>query len=107
MIKKIRDYLSESRWLCVLILGIIEFLVLYYFQDEWKEFFQPINNDKNTWLGPFFTLLVASPTAYVIWIFRNSDKKRDQQQAEENIRQLDFHKIEEWATTVTLTSNIN
>lgn len=49
--------------------------------------------------GAIFTMCVVSPIAFLLWWFRNSDKRIDQQHIEENIRQSDFHMIEQWATT--------
>lgn len=51
------------------------------------------------WLGPFISTLAAAPIALLIWAFRNTDKIKDLQHAKENIRQADFHKIEEWAAS--------
>lgn len=44
-------------------------------------------------------MCVASPIAFLLWSFRNSDKRMDQLHVEENIRQSDFHMLEQWATT--------
>ena len=52
-------------------------------------------------------MLIASPVAFLIWAFRNNDKRKDQQHIEENIRQSDFHKIEEWATNFPELSKVN
>ncbi len=52
-------------------------------------------------------MLIASPVAFLIWAFRNHDKRKDQQHVEENIRLSDFHKIEEWATNFSILSKVN
>jgi pentapeptide repeat protein len=89
--------LRRHRFLLVLLFGIVEGLFLYHYADNLKNFFNDTNSIK--WLGSFLTMLVAAPIALLIWSFRNEDKIKDLQHTEESIRQTDFHKIEEWATT--------
>ena len=45
-------------------------------------------------------MLVAAPIGFFIWSFRNADRKKDLQRAQEELRQVEFHKILEWAAAV-------
>ncbi|MCO6427073.1 pentapeptide repeat-containing protein [Nitrosomonas communis] len=96
----------KSRVFVIFIIGISEAFLLYSYNDTVILYFQKYGNNI-AWLGPLLTMIVASPIAYCIWIFRNEDKKRDQQHTEENIRQSDFHKIEEWATSFPILNEVN
>lgn len=94
----------RDRFILVLLVGATEGILLYYYADNLIDYFKNINSP--TWLGTLFTMLVAAPIALFIWSFRNADKREDLEQTQENlkhtedtIRQTDFHKIEEWATT--------
>ncbi len=110
MIKRIKES-PYFRVILIAVIGIIEGSVLIYFWEEIVLYFSLTKDDQETgnipnWLGTFITTLAVSPIAFLIWSFRNEDKRRDLQQSqenllhtEENIRQADFHKIEEWATT--------
>lgn len=96
----------KSRVFVIFIIGFSEAFLLYSYSDTVILYFQKYGNNI-AWLGPLLTMIVASPIAYCIWIFRNEDKKRDQQHTEENIRQSDFHKLEEWATSFPMLNEVN
>ncbi|PTQ79703.1 pentapeptide repeat-containing protein [Nitrosomonas ureae] len=88
-----------KRGFIILLVVMIEILLLIFLEEKWRCYLLILNlNHNSSWLGPVLTMFLASPVAFFIWFYRNNDKKIDQQHAEENIRQLDFHKIEEWAT---------
>ena len=90
--RKIHEY---RRSFIIFAAGATEAFILFNFSDDLRSFFEL----HNEWIGPStVAMLIASPIAYLIWSFRNSDKKRELQHSDENIRQNDFHKIEEWAT---------
>lgn len=91
--------LRRHRFLIILLVGICESFLVFYFWDNLRKNIEAIGGENPNWLGPFFTMAVAAPIAFFIWSFRNNDKRKDLQHTEENIRQADFHKIEEWATT--------
>lgn len=95
----ILDFSSGNRRvLSVFAIGIIEGYFLYNYWNEIIHFFRAgSESELPAWLGPFISTLAAAPIALLIWAFRNTDKIKDLQHAEENIRQADFHKIEEWA----------
>ncbi len=97
--------LIQHRVLLVLFVGVVEGILVYNYWHDAINYFR-VTNDKGdaigsipVWMGTFITTLIAAPVALLIWAFRNEDKRLDLQHAEENIRQADFHKIEEWATT--------
>lgn len=93
-----------SRYNLVLIIGISEAILIYHYRCE-LNFFAGANT---SWLSKTaIATLIASPIAFLIWSFRNHDKKKDQQHTEENIRQSDFHKLEEWATTLQVGDSKN
>lgn len=89
----------------VLVVGLIEFYLLYSLKDELINFFTPIDNHNNVWLGSLLVMLVASPIGFFIWIFRNEDKRNDLENTKLKIRQEDFHQIEEWATIIDEKNN--
>lgn len=87
------------RVMLILGVGLAEGILIIYFSDNLISWFKEFDNSKYSWMGPFFTMCVVSPIAFLLWWFRNSDKRIDQQHVEENIRQSDFHMLEQWATT--------
>jgi Pentapeptide repeats (8 copies) len=91
------------RPLLVASFGIAEGVIFYFLYFNWHEIISHFSADGKkdipVWPWSFFTMLVAAPIAFLIWSFRNNDKRKDLQHIEENIRQTDFHKIEGWATT--------
>lgn len=90
---------SLHRVILVLLVGIIEGVILYkYWLDIVNHFRMDSEGEIPAWLGSLITTLVVAPIAFCIWFFRDADKKKELQHAEENIRQADFHKIQEWAT---------
>ncbi len=97
--------LIQHRVLLVLFVGVVEGILVYNYWHDAIDYFRIKNNEGAAigsipvWMGTFITTLIAAPIALFIWSFRNEDKKLDLQHTEENIRQADFHKIEEWATT--------
>ncbi len=93
------EVINSHRIIAVLLTGIIEGLVIFYFWNDLKTSMNEVGGEDPRWLGSFITMLAAAPVALFIWSFRNEDKRKDLQHTEENIRQADFHKIEEWATT--------
>lgn len=95
MLKRILKY----RALIIALVALIEMVPFFYFYEEIIYFITDRNLSDISWLSAPVTMLIAAPVAYFIWIFRNDDKKRDQEHVEENIRQSDFHQLEQWATT--------
>ncbi len=93
------NQMLHYRVVTVILIGTIELSLIYNFWFDIKGFINTFGGEKPNWLGAIITTLLASPIAFIIWSFRNTDKRKDLQHAEENIRQADFHKIEEWATT--------
>lgn len=104
----------HHRMALVFTVGIIEVIFFYfYWSDLIKHFRMDSEEEVPAWLGSFITALVAAPIAFCVWSFRDADKSKDLQHkredlqqaqknlqyTEESIRQADFHKIEEWATT--------
>ncbi len=96
------------RVLSVLAIGIIEAILLCFYWKDLIDFLRASNESKElpSWIGTILSTLIIAPIAFLIWVFRNTDKTKDLQHAEENIRQTendirqtDFHKIQEWATT--------
>lgn len=89
------------RVILVLVFGIIEAILLCSYWKDLIDFLRASNESKElpSWIGTVLSTFIIAPIAFLIWSFRNADKARDLQHAEENIRQTDFHKIEEWATT--------
>lgn len=97
---------GKRRFYTVLVVGIAEFFLLYYFIEDLSRLAQLFTAGSSTaWFGTVATTLIASPIAFLIWSFRNTDKRIDQQHKEEDIRQADFHKLEEWATTIPTNFN--
>ncbi len=98
-LKLVFGRLYNLRILLVISVGISETILLY---SNWQHIISFLKGDASeipTWFGSIIATLIAAPIALLIWSFRNKDKKQDLYHAEENIRQADFHKIEEWATT--------
>ncbi len=90
------------RLLIIFLVSVSEIAVIYYLYDfliSSENTSKKFNFDHLKWLGPTITMLVAAPVAFFIWSFRDMDKREDLKHAEMNIRQADFHKIEEWAST--------
>lgn len=94
--KKLRPY----RFIFILFVGIIEGLVIFYFWNEIVTNINLIGGKDPRWMGSFFTMVVVAPIAYLIWSFRNFDRIKDLQYTKYTLLQADFHKIEEWATTL-------
>lgn len=88
----------RNRVLIIAFVAFIEIVLFLYFYEEVIYFVDDQNLSNISWLSAPVTMLIAAPVAYFIWIFRNADKKRDQEHVEENIRQSDFHQLEQWAT---------
>ncbi|MEQ1720559.1 MAG: pentapeptide repeat-containing protein [Nitrosomonas sp.] len=88
----------KNRVLIIASVAFIEIKLFLYFYNEIVYFIDDQNLSNIPWLSAPVTMLIAAPVAYFIWIFRNADKKRDQEHVEENIRQTDFHQLEQWAT---------
>ena len=94
------------RPLVIFLFAILEVLLLFTFEEDIREYISKLENlNASKWLGPVIALLIAAPIAFFLWMFRNEDKKADLRHADENIRQSDFHKIEEWATTFNNLQN--
>ncbi len=87
------------RVMLLIVVGLVEGIFIICFSEYLISWFREFDNTKYSWMGPFFTMCVVSPIAFLLWWFRNSDKRQDQQHVEENIRQSDFHMLEQWATT--------
>ncbi|MEZ4816350.1 MAG: pentapeptide repeat-containing protein [Planctomycetaceae bacterium] len=105
-VKYLYQSIWKSRWLWILLVGGLEFFLLFSYRDAIRNYFL-IENTNLVWLGPILTMLVASPIAFIIWIFRNNDKRTSLMQTEESIRLLEFHKIEEWAAATVNESALN
>ena len=88
----------RNRVLIIAFVAFIEITLFLYFYEEIIYFIDDQHLSNISWLSAPVTMLIAAPVAYVIWIFRNADKRRDQEHVEENIRQSDFHQLEQWAT---------
>lgn len=88
----------RNRIVIIAFVAFIEMILFLYFYNEIVYFINDQNLSNISWLSAPVTMLIAAPIAYFIWIFRNADKKRDQEHVEENIRQTDFHQLEQWAT---------
>ena len=88
----------RNRVLIIAFVAFIEMSLLLCFYEEIIHFIDDKRLANISWLSAPVTMFIAAPVAYFIWIFRNADKKRDQEHVEENIRQSDFHQLEQWAT---------
>lgn len=88
----------RNRVLIIAFVALIEMLLFLCFYEEIFRFIDDKHLVNISWLSAPVTMVIAAPIAYFIWIFRNADKRRDQEHVEENIRQSDFHQLEQWAT---------
>lgn len=100
------EALRPYRFIPILLVGIVEGFVIFNFWVEIKTQIEVFGEEDPRWAGSFFTMIVAAPIAFFIWTFRNTDKRKDLQHIEENIRRENFHKIEKWATTFSTDTTL-
>ncbi len=101
---------QDDRKIRVFFIALIEVVAIATFINP---FLLYIENSKIANIGSavtFITTLLIAPIAFVLWTYRNEDKQADIENARNtikqkeradtaNLHQLNFHKIEEWATT--------
>ncbi|EIJ36964.1 hypothetical protein [Thiothrix nivea] len=91
-------YLVNSRTFWVLMLAVIDLYILTRHNVDINNYFSSLSDNYIKILQSFIPLLVASPFAFIIWMFRNNDKTKELQQKEREyhakLQELDLRKEE-------------
>ncbi len=102
----LEKWFEKLRWLWVLLtgVGIVWWLFDFPSFEEFKNIFQSfIERDNPPWT--LITLFLGTPTAYVIWFFRDKNNRMQIENQRKDINLKEFQRLSEWVSGQHLPEN--